>query len=77
MPTIPLYDTSAPPDGYHRVAAPGGFEWWRVIAEGSRVKVDFLEGNYFDSAYRSAYRRYLAAPTRVAPPVPRLSVAHR
>ena len=25
MPTIPLYDASAPPDGYHRVAAPGGY----------------------------------------------------
>lgn len=71
MPTIPLYDTSAPPDGYHRVTAPGGHEWWRVVAERSKVIIDFVEGNYCDPAYWSAYRRFLAAPTRVAPPTPR------
>jgi hypothetical protein len=71
MPTIPLYDTSAPPDGYHRVTAPGGYEWWSIIAQGARVKIDFIEGNPFDVAYRSAYRRYVAHPTRVVPPAPR------
>jgi hypothetical protein len=69
MPTIPLYDTSAPPDGYHRVIAPGGYEWWNVIAPG-RITVNFHYGNPSDPAYRSAYRRYLANPTRVLPPLP-------
>ena len=71
MPTIPLYDESAPPDGYHRVTAPGGYEWWSVLAQEARVKIDFFDGNPFDPTYRLAYQRYLANPTRVMPPVPR------
>src|SRR5689334_21713793 len=71
MPTIPLYDASAPADGYHRVMAPGGYECWRVFAGASQLEIVFLEGNYLSLAYESAYKRYLAAPKRVAPPVPR------
>jgi hypothetical protein len=71
MPTIPLYDSSAPPDGYHRVTAPGGYEWWSITTQGSRVTIHFSEGNPFDSTYRLAYRRYVADPTRVTPPMPR------
>src|SRR5690348_6586763 len=71
MPTIPLYDTSAPPDGYHRVIAPSGSERWFIRASELRLNVEFCEGDLSDPAYLSAYQRFVARPTRVPPPLPR------
>jgi hypothetical protein len=75
MPTIPLYDVSAPPDGYHRVTAPGGYEWWHVVASADpqemQFTIDFLDGDTFDVGYRRAYERYVKRPMSVPPPLPR------
>jgi hypothetical protein len=75
MPTLPLYDTTADPDGYHRVRAPGGYEWWHLGAESASrhtsASIDFFDGDPFDTAYLAAYARYLRRPTRVPPPLPR------
>jgi hypothetical protein len=71
MPTIPLYDTSAPPDGYHHVTAPGGYERWFIRASELHLNVEFCEGDPSDRAYQSAYEQFMARPTRVPPPVPR------
>ena len=75
MPTIPLYDTPSNPDAWHRVRAPGAYEWWRFEAatldHAARVIIDWFDGNPFDADYRRAYARYRRRPTRVAPPVPR------
>jgi hypothetical protein len=74
MPTIPLYDTSAHPDGWHRVMAPGGYELWHLEAEdtesGIRLTVDLIEGDQVNREYMRTYRRYRRRPTRVAPPLP-------
>lgn len=75
MPTLPMYDTSADPDAWHRVTAPGGYEWWRLDAEDEsaevRVVVRLYDGHAFHPGYVRAYRRYLRRPTRRPPPVPR------
>jgi hypothetical protein len=75
MPTLPLYDSTARPDQWHRVIAPGGYEWWCFEATNStgdvRVRFDVFDGDPFNPAYRSAYARYRRRPTRMAPPVPR------
>ena len=75
MPTLPLYDTSAGPDEWHRVIAPGGYEWWRFEAVSSggdaRIRLDVFDGDPFNPEYRAAYARYRRRPTRVPPPVPR------
>jgi hypothetical protein len=75
MPTLPLYDTAADPDAWHRVAAPGGYEWWRFDAEDAgrklRVTIELFDGDPFDEGYLRAYRQYRRRPTRLAPPVPR------
>src|SRR4051812_26995968 len=74
MPTLPLYNTTAHPDGWHRVTAPGGYEQWHVEAEdassGIRLVVDLIEGDQLNREYLRAYRRYRRRPTRVAPPLP-------
>jgi hypothetical protein len=74
MPTLPLYDTTAHPDGWHHVVAPGGFERWQLEAEdlahGIRLTVELVEGDQGSRAYRRAYRRYRRRPTRVPPPLP-------
>jgi hypothetical protein len=81
MPTIPLYDASAPPDGYHRVTAPGGYEWWSIVARDDasemQLAIDFLDGDTFDVRYRRAYERYVKRPTSVSPTVPRDNPAVR
>lgn len=77
MPTLPLYDEPANRDTWHRVRAPGGYEWWRfsakdtAAASGNRVLIDFFDGDPFNSAYQAAYAAYRRRPTRVVPPVPR------
>ena len=72
MPVLPLFDTPADPDAWHRVTAPGGYERWHFDAEdesrGVRVVAEFLEGVAFNTDYLHRYRRYLRRPTRVPPP---------
>jgi hypothetical protein len=74
MPTLPLYQTPAHPDAWHRVKAPGGYEWWHFTAHDAagavRVRVDFFDGDPFNRAYQRAYRRYRRRPTRITPPLP-------
>ncbi len=75
MPTIPLYDTTAPPDAWHRVIAPGGYESWSIAADDrdreTRLRIEFFDGDPFNQTYRRAYDRYVRRPTRVRPPQPR------
>ena len=75
MPTLPLYDTPGNVDAWHRVRAPGGYEWWHFEATSGdsdvRVVIDFFDGDPFNAAYQRAYSNYRRRPTRVAPPVPR------
>lgn len=75
MPTIPLYDSPSNPDAWHRIRAPGGYEWWRLSAlspnEAVGVWVDLYDGDPRSAAYLAAYDRYRRRPTRVPPPVPR------
>jgi hypothetical protein len=74
MPTIPLYDTSAPPDGYHRVTAPGGYECWSIVARDAvrdiQLELDFCDGDQADPDYFLAYKQFMSRPTRVPPPRP-------
>jgi hypothetical protein len=74
VPTLPLFDPSADDSAWHRVTAPGGFEWWHFdmtdAGRNLRVSIDFVDGNPFDRDYQKAYTRYIARPTRVAPPTP-------
>jgi len=75
VPTIPLYNTAAAPDGWHDVRAPGGFEaWFFDGAEGGgnrRIMAGLFDGYPFHSRYQRLTERYLARPTRCAPPSPR------
>src|SRR3712207_1242250 len=77
MPTLPLYNAAAPPDGYHRVTAPGGYEWWQfaVAPRGTNaprlIALTFYDGRPHDQQYAPRYRAYRQRPTRHAPPVPR------
>ncbi len=75
MPTLSLYTTPAHPDAWHRVIAPGGYEWWHFEADDDstelRVTADFFDGDPFDANYLRAYARFRRRPTRFAPPVPR------
>jgi hypothetical protein len=74
MPTLPLFDTPADPNAWHRVTAPGGYEVWHFDAADAsgdvRVVVEFGEGQSFDSTYRRRYLRYRRNPTGHRPPVP-------
>jgi hypothetical protein len=75
VPTIALLDSSdARGDGWHRVIAPGGFEWWHFFvsqpAGDVRVIADFFYGNPFDPKYLRRFRDYRASPTQNAPPTP-------
>jgi hypothetical protein len=75
VPTLPLYNPSPThPDGWHRVAAPGGYEIWHFDAEDSaadvRVVVKFSQGSPALAEYRSRYSAFIRNPTRNEPPVP-------
>src|SRR3954453_8473600 len=77
MPTLPLYDAAAPPQAYHRVLAPGGYEWWKFLVpvfDGDArrlIVLAFHEGGATDVDYIERYRAYLRRPTSHPPPVPR------
>ena len=72
MPVLPLFDTPADPDAWHRVTAPGGYERWYFDAEDEsravRIILEFVEGANSDTDYLRRYDRYLRRPTRVQPP---------
>ena len=73
--TLPLYDPSpADADGWHAVRSPGGYEWWYFDAEDDRgqfrLVAGLCEGFVFHPGYLRRYYRYLAEPTRHAPPLP-------
>ncbi len=74
MPTLPLYETPAHPDAWHRVTAPGGYEWWYFDAEDAaadlRLVVILFQGFVFHPGYLRRYGAYRRRPTRAAPPVP-------
>lgn len=73
MPTLPLFDPTAHPDGWHDVLAPGGYEWWYFDAgdesTDTRIVVIFMAGFIFHPGYLRAYDRYMKRPTKHRPPV--------
>jgi carotenoid 1,2-hydratase len=75
MPTLPLYVLPATPDAWHRVRAPGGYEWWYFDAEDAANDIQIVgilfEGFVFHSGYLRRYSRYRLRPTWFAPPLPR------
>jgi carotenoid 1,2-hydratase len=72
MPTLPLYDPTAHPDGWHDVRAPGGYEWWYFDAEDeasdTQVVAILMQGFIFHPGYLRAVDRYQRRPTRHTPP---------
>src|SRR5689334_19162011 len=74
MPTIPLYNTAAEPDGWHQVRSPGGYEVWAFhgVQNSSRQRIfaALFDGDPFDSRYRRLYRQYMRRPTQCKPPLP-------
>jgi hypothetical protein len=76
MPTIDLFEPRPieSADAWHRVTAPGGYEWWHFDAvfpaNGIRLVVRFCLGGLYHAEHRRRYADYLKRPTRVAPPVP-------
>jgi hypothetical protein len=77
MATLDLFDNLPPSqaDQWHRVRAPGGYEWWELDAEdetqGIRVLISFHDGFAFDPEYARRYDAYRRRPTLHSPPVPR------
>lgn len=75
MPTLTMHAHPADAHAWHGVFAPGGYEWWRFIAEDAandrRVIVTFFDGWPFDPAYVRADARYRRNPTRIAPVFPK------
>ena len=74
MPTLPLYTPGDHPDASHRVAAPGGYEFWRFEAEGSAADLRLVAtlgvGFPPHPDYFRRYARYRRRPTRWPPPLP-------
>jgi hypothetical protein len=74
MPSIAMYEPPATPDAWHRVMAPGGYEWWYFDAEDAatdtQVVAIFLEGFVFHTGYLRAYARFVRNPTAAPPPLP-------
>jgi carotenoid 1,2-hydratase len=62
-------------DHWHRVGAPGGYEWWEFDAlddaSALRVIVRFHDGFALDPEYAGRYDAYRRKPTVHSPPVPR------
>ncbi|HMB95685.1 MAG TPA: hypothetical protein VKK61_06565 [Tepidisphaeraceae bacterium] len=74
MPTIQLYSSPANPNAWHRVRAPGGYEWWRFDAYDAQhdrhLAIIFYEGFVFDPVFQQRYAQYCRHPTRYPPPLP-------
>jgi hypothetical protein len=77
MATLELFDALplSRADDWHRIGAPGGYEWWEFDAldESNRLRVivRFHDGFVLDSEYARRYDSYRRRPTAHAPPVPR------
>lgn len=73
MPTLKLFDSTAAPDGWHNVGAPGGYEWWYFDAEDvaadRQIVAILFQGFVFHPGYLRADARYRRRPTRVPPAV--------
>ena len=63
---------AAHPDAWHRVTAPGGYEWWYFDAESAdgrtQIVAIFLEGFVFHPGYLRRYFAFLKRPSKIAPP---------
>jgi hypothetical protein len=75
MPDLLLLDTDVVvADAWHRVTAPGGYEWWHFDAQdptGSVLVVaDFHAGFVFHPQYLRRFHLYQQKPTRHSPPSP-------
>ncbi len=76
MATLDLFDRLPPSqaDHWHRVRAPGGYEWWEFDAQdedqGIRAVLSFHDGFAFDPEYARRYDAYRRQPTLHGPPVP-------
>lgn len=75
MPDLLLLDTDVVvADAWHRVTAPGGYEWWHFDAQDSTgsvlVVADFHAGFVFHPQYLRRFDRYQRKPTRHSPPSP-------
>jgi len=74
MPELKLLDLTAAPDGWHSVAAPGGYEWWYFDAEDAaadrQIVAIFFQGFVFHPGYLRADARYRRNPTKVPPALP-------
>ncbi len=72
MPTLPLFDPTAHPDGWHNVRSPGGYEWWYFDAEdratNTQIVAILMQGFIFHPGYLRAYDRYMKRPTKRPPP---------
>jgi carotenoid 1,2-hydratase len=72
MSSLPLFDPTAHPDGWHNVRAPGGYEWWYFDAEDratdTQIVVIFMQGFIFHPGYLRAFDRYIKRPTKHLPP---------
>ena len=64
-------------DAWHRVTAPGGFEYWHFDAVGTglsagvQIEAAIFDGCPLDGAYQRRYAAYRRWPTHVRPPVAR------
>lgn len=75
MPDLLLLDTDVVvADAWHRVTAPGGYEWWHFDAQDQSgsvlVVADFHAGFVFHPQYLKRFELYRRKPTRHAPPSP-------
>lgn len=76
MATLNLFDSLPPSraDEWHRIRAPGGYEWWEFEAhdpaQGIRVLLSFHDGFAFHPEYARRYDAYRRRPTLHHPPVP-------
>jgi hypothetical protein len=75
MATLPMRATDVPPNEWHRITAPGGYECSSFAAHDfSRdihLTIDLFDGLAFHPSYDRRYRRYIRRPTRHAPPLPK------
>ena len=73
MSTLKLLDSSADPDGWHDVGAPGGYEWWYFDAEDAaadrQIVAIFFQGFVFHPGYLRADAKYRKSPTKMPPAV--------
>jgi carotenoid 1,2-hydratase len=71
MPSFDLLDSSAPPDAWHRVSSPGGYEWWYFDAEDratdTQLVAIFMEGFIFHPTFIRKHEKFRRKPTRHTP----------